>query len=185
MAISQKQSGYSLIETLGVVSIVAVLSALAIPRVYDLIADSKAESLASSAKVYEQAISKYYSDMGSILPLNNQGVPTHEFSGDSGTPYSLPARLTLVASDPEAGTANYWAKFHGPYLEKFDTDHPPELGQKMYMPTGRAVPIGTRVTAHSMGWDLRGDDGRSDLPTNATVVQPSAQWHNTGIFSPI
>lgn len=164
------QIGLSLIETLGVISIVAVLSALAIPRVYDLIADSKAESLASAVKIYEQAISKYYSDMGSLLPLNNKGVPTHELSGDSRTPYSLPARLTLTTSDPEAGTKNYWTKFHGPYLEKFDTDHPPELGQKMFMPTGRAIPIGTTVTAISMGWDLKGDDGRSDLPTDATVV---------------
>ena len=164
------QSGLSLIETLGVVSIVAVLSAITVPRVYDLIADSKAESLASAVKIYEQAISKYYSDMGSLLPLNSQGVPTHEPSGDSRTPYSLPARLTLATSDPEAGTKNYWTKFHGPYLEKFDTDHPPELGQKMYMPTGRAIPIGTRVSASSMGWDLKGDDGKSDLPTNTTVV---------------
>ena len=164
------QRGLSLIETLGVVSIVAVLSAITLPRVYDLIADSKAESLASSVKIYEQAISKYYSDMGSLLPLNSQGVPTHEFSGDSGTAYSLPARLTLTASDPDAGTTNYWTKFHGPYLEKFDTDHPPELGHKMFMPTGRAIPIGTTVTAHNMGWDLKGDDGRSDLPTNATIV---------------
>ena len=164
------QRGLSLIETLGVVSIVAVLSALTVPRVYDLIADSKAESLAASAKVYEQAISQYYSDMGSLLPLNDKGLPTHERSGDSRTPYSLPARLTLTTSDPEAGTKNYWTRFHGPYLEKFDTDHPPELGQQMYMPTGRAIPIGTRVSASSMGWDLKGDDGKSDLPTGATVI---------------
>ena len=164
------QSGLSLLETIGAVSIGAVLAAITLPHVYDLIADSKAESLASSAKVYQQAISRYYADVGVLLPLNQQGLPHLESSGDSAKPDSLPARLTLVKSDPRVGSSNLWPKFHGPYLEKFDTQYPPELGEKMYMPTIRALPLGAAVTGSNQAWDLKGDNARSDVPTNANVA---------------
>ena len=163
-------SGLSLLETLGVVSIGAVLAAITLPHVHDLIADSRAESLASSVKVYQQAISRYFGDVGVLLPLDHQGVPHLETSGDSINPRSLPARLTLVASDPQVGSTNLWPKFRGPYLEKFDTDHPPEVGGKMYLPTMKALPLGTSVTGNNQAWDLKGDDGKNDLPTKAVVA---------------
>ena len=164
------QSGLSLLETIGVVSIGAVLAAITLPHVYDLIADAKAESLASSVKVYQQAISRYYRDTGIVLPLNDAGLPHLEASGDSSQPDSLPARLTLVAGDPRVGSGNLWPKFRGPYLEKFDTEHPPEFGGNMFMPTVKVDAFGAVVTGNNYGWDLKGDDGKSDLPTNAYVA---------------
>ena len=164
------QSGLSLLETIGVVSIGAVLATLTLPHVHDLIANSKAESLASSVNVYQQAISRYYADVGALLPLDNHGVPHREYSGDSGQPDSLPARLTLVSTDPRVGSSNYWPKFRGPYLEKFNTQHPPEVGDKMFMPTVAALPLGGVVTESNHAWDLKGDNARSDIPTNANVV---------------
>ncbi len=165
-----RQSGLSLLETIGVVSIGAVLAAITLPHVYDLIADSKAESLVASTKVYQQAISRYYADMGTLLPLDRRGLPYLETTGDSANPNSLPAQLTLVESDPHIGSSNLWAKFQGPYLEKFDTHYPPELGEKMFMPTVRALPLGAVVTESNRAWDLRGDNARSDVPTMANVA---------------
>lgn len=164
------QSGLSLLETIGVVSIGAVLATITLPHVHDLIANSKAESLASSVNVYQQALGRYYADVGALLPLNNQGVPHHEPTGDSTKPDSLPARLTLVSSDPQVGSSNLWPKFHGPYLERFDSQHPPELGEKMFMPTVAALPLGAVVTERNDAWDLKGNNARSDIPTNANVV---------------
>ncbi|GJL54781.1 MAG: hypothetical protein NPIRA02_19130 [Nitrospirales bacterium] len=157
-------------ETVGVVSIGAVLAAITLPHVYDLIADSKAESLVSAAKVYRQAISRYYADVGTVLPLDSQGVPRIERIGNSANPNSLPAQLTLVASDARVGSFNRWTKFQGPYLEKFDTQYPPELGGNMFLPTQQALPLGSAVTGSNRAWDLKGDDARSDVPTQAHTV---------------
>ena len=164
------QSGLSLLETIGVVSIGAVLAAITLPHVHDLIADAKAESLASSVKIYQHAISRYYRDTGVVLPLDDAGFPQLESSGDSRKSDSLPARLTLVAGDSRVGSTNLWPKFRGPYLEKFDTENPPELGGKMFMPTVKVIPFGATVTGSNNGWDLKGDDSKSDLPTNAYVA---------------
>ncbi|MCA9470673.1 MAG: type II secretion system GspH family protein [Nitrospirales bacterium] len=164
------QSGLSLLETIGAVSIGAVLAAITVPHVYDLIADSKAESLVASTKVYQHAISRYYADIGTVLPLDGLGIPRLEPAGNSANPKSLPARLTLAASGPQAGTVNLWSRFQGPYLEKFDTRYPPELGETMYMPTIRSLSLGVSVTGSNHAWDLKGDDGKNDIPTNATVV---------------
>ena len=164
------QSGLSLLETIGVVSIGAVLATMTLPHVYDVIANSKAESLASSIIVYRHALSRYYADVGALLPLDDRGIPHREQTGDSARPDSLPARLTLVAADSRVGSSNLWSKFHGPYLEKFDSQHPPEIGERIFMPTVAALPLGSVVTERNDAWDLKGDNARSDIPTNANVV---------------
>jgi hypothetical protein len=38
------------------------------------------------------------------------------------------------------------------------------------MPTGSAVALATATTGTNIGWDLKGDDGNSDLPTGAQVA---------------
>jgi len=55
-------------------------------------------------------------------------------------------------------------------LEKFNTNAPPGLGTTMFMPVKSAEAYGTLVTGTNVAWDLRGDDGNSDLPSNASVA---------------
>lgn len=162
--------GFTLIEMIGVLAVVAVLAALVLPKVFDVIAESRVNALAASVKAYETAVTKYYGDIGSLLPLDASGDPTAETTGDSNTVTSLAARLTLSRSDSLVTSNGLWPKFRGPYLEKFDTDAPPALGTKMYIPATAAVNYGTAVTATNLGWDLKGDDGNSDIPTGASVV---------------
>lgn len=164
------ESGFTLIEMIGVLAVIAVLAALIIPKVFDVIAQSKVDGFASAVHTYESAITKYYADVGTILPLNVAGTPQTENSGDSANPRSLPARLALSSSDPLVLTTNLWPKFAGPYLEKFSTNSPPQLGTAMYIPVQGAVAYGTAVTGNNRGWDLKGDDGNSDLPTNSNVA---------------
>ena len=100
LRVPQRDSrGFTLIEMIGVLAVLAVLAALVLPKVFDVIAESRVNALAASVKAYETAVIKYYSDLGSLLPLNAAGSPTAETGGDSATATSLAARLTLSSSD--------------------------------------------------------------------------------------
>jgi prepilin-type N-terminal cleavage/methylation domain-containing protein len=162
--------GFTLIEMIGVLAVVAVLAALIIPKVFAIIASSKIDALASACKTYEAAVTKYYVDIGSVLPLNTGGTPQAQGGGNSATARSLAARLTLSRSDALVTGTNLWPKFNGPYLEKFDSTAPPGLGTNMYMPANTAVSYGTATTGNNRGWDLKGDDGNSDLNSGSYVV---------------
>jgi general secretion pathway protein G len=162
--------GMTMIEMIGVLGVIAVLAAMIIPRIFDVITDSKIDALATATHTYEIGITKYYSDVGSLLPLDGQGIPQVEGTGNSAVLTSLASRLTLGSTDPLVLGTNLWPKFQGPYLEKFNTTLPPEIGTKMFLPTSIPVPIATPVTPTNIGWDLKGNDGNSDIPTDAHVA---------------
>lgn len=162
--------GMTMIEMIGVLGVIAVLAALLIPRVFDVITDSKIDALATAMHTYEIGLTKYYGDVGSLLPLDVQGIPHVEATGDSAVPTSLASRLTLGSTDPLVIGTNLWPKFQGPYLEKFNSDLPPEIGTNMFLPTSVPVTINVPVTSNNIGWDLKGDDGNSDIPSDAHVV---------------
>jgi prepilin-type N-terminal cleavage/methylation domain-containing protein len=164
------QDGMTMIEMIGVLSVVAVLAALLIPRVFDVITDSKIDALATAMHTYEIGVTKYYGDVGSLLPLDAQGIPQVEATGDSAVLTSLASRLTLGSTDPLVLGTNLWPKFQGPYIEKFNSDLPPEIGTNMFLPTSVPVTINVPVTSNNIGWDLKGDDGNSDIPSDAHVV---------------
>ena len=162
--------GFTLVEMIGVLAIIAILIALLLPKIFTLIASSKASSLAAAIRTYETAVAKYYGDIGTIWPLNAAGVPAQENTGMSANATSLAARLTLDASDPLNTGTNQWSRFRGPYLEKFNSNVPPGLGTTIFMPAQIAIGLGAATTETNMGWDLKGDDGNNDLPTGARVV---------------
>ena len=166
----RQSSGFTLIEVIGVLAVIGTLSAILLPEVVSLIAQARVLATATAVKSYEKAVKNYYRDIGSILPLNETGTPEKESGGDSKDEKSLAARLSLSSSDPLVLSTERWPNFRGPYLEYFDTEIPPGLGTKMFLPTEVAVNYGTLVDDANLGWDLKGDDGNSDIPTGAHVA---------------
>jgi type II secretory pathway pseudopilin PulG len=156
---------------IGVLAIIAILIALLLPKVFQLIASANARSLAAAVRTYETAVTSYFADVGSVYPLNVAGVPALEAGGDSNTtPTSLGARLTLDISDPLVLTTNQWPRFRGPYAEKFNSTNSPGIGATILMPSGPAVALAAATTGTNIGWDLKGDDGNNDLATGAQVA---------------
>lgn len=154
---------------IGVLAVIAILVALLLPKVFEIMAESKANSLVAAVKTYDAAIVNYYADIGSVLPLDAGGIPALQTSGDSANPLSLPARLTLDKSDPLNTGANSWGKFNGPYLAKFATNTPPGLGTSITIRTNSPPAYGTATTGSNRGYDFT-NDGNSDIPSNANVV---------------
>jgi len=162
--------GFTLVEMIGVLAIIAILISLLLPKIFSLIASTNARSLAAAIRTYETAIVNYYADVGSVWPLGVTGIPAAEGGGLSTTARSLPSRLTLDVSDPLNTGANSWPRFRGPYAEKFNSAVPPGLGTQMRLIAVTGVALGTATTQTNVGWDLKGDDGNSDLPTGARVA---------------
>ena len=50
-------------------------------------------------------------------------------------------------------------------MEKFNSAIPPGYGTQILLRTTTSVALGTATTETNIGWDLKGDDGNSDLPT--------------------
>ncbi len=155
---------------IGVLAIIAILMALLLPKVFQLIASSNARALAAAVRTYETSVTSYFADIGALYPLDIAGVPTAEAGGDSTTAISLGARLTLDMSDPLNVGTGKWPRFRGPYVEKFNSANVPGFGATILMPTAAAVALGAVTTGTNIGWDPKGDDGNSDLPTGAQVA---------------
>lgn len=166
----QDKRGFTLVEVIGVLAIIAILAALISPQIVNQIGKGNVVALAQSIPIYRKAIENYYRDIGSLRPLNVTGVPALEATGNSAVPTSLPARLMLDITDPLNTGANQWLRFRGPYLEQFSSANPPALGNQMFMPAATAVSYGTGATTTNLGWDLDTTDGLSDIPTGNTVV---------------
>jgi prepilin-type N-terminal cleavage/methylation domain-containing protein len=167
---TRDSQGFTLVEMIGVLAIIAILMALLLPKVFSLIASSNARSLVAAVRTYETSVISYFADVGSLYPLNITGVPTAETGGDSTTAISLGARLTLDMSDPLNTGANQWPRFRGPYVEKFNTTNVPGFGATILMPTALAIALATPTTGTNIGWDLKGDDGNNDLATGAQAA---------------
>lgn len=58
--------GFTLVEMIGVLAIIAILIALLLPKIFSLIASTKARSLAAAVRTYETGIVNYYADIGTV-----------------------------------------------------------------------------------------------------------------------
>lgn len=153
--------GFTLVEMIGVLAIIAILVAAISPRIFDAISDSRITSFATITKTAQTGVSKYYADVGTLFPMNNTGTPAADAAGTL-----LPNILTGVTAAPNPAVG-LWRKFRGPYLDNFSTANPP-IGTSMIMPSVYAV-AGAVNAANVTNYDLN-NDGTGDFPATTQLV---------------
>ena len=156
--IAGRQGGFTLIEMIGVLAIIAILSAAIAPRVFEVIADSRGTRMATEVRAIETAVTRYYGDVGTIRDLAADG--TLRDDTDGSTYY-----LTLTSRVPN-GTAGAWRRFSGPYLEKFVTGAP-AVGTSQLLLLKPAKASATAATATNEVFDLDGTTPNNDTPGTA------------------
>jgi prepilin-type N-terminal cleavage/methylation domain-containing protein len=103
--ILRRKSGFTLIEMIGVIAIIAILTAFVAPKVVSVIRDSSVTRFASEVPVYATAATNWLKDIGDLRSLNAAGaVVTNDAS----------FQVELIASQ---GTAGLWANWDGPYID--------------------------------------------------------------------
>src|SRR5688500_1356317 len=69
----KKASGFTLIEMIGVLAVIAILAALLIPKIFEAINNARINNAAINVQTVKTAIADHYAKFGSLASSN--GVP--------------------------------------------------------------------------------------------------------------
>ena len=111
MLSGNKQGGFTLVEMIGVLAVIAILASVATPRIMESIEDAKVSKFIQQVKLLEGVVSKYYADTGDWARFTSTSTNDYDHQLISNAKYS-------------SGTVSGW---QGPYLDSepqnpFDTD---------------------------------------------------------------
>jgi prepilin-type N-terminal cleavage/methylation domain-containing protein len=81
---ARNQSGFTLIEMIGVLAVIAILAALLIPKVFNAIADAKVNNAVVSAETVKTAIADHYGRYGKFDTL----FGTNTLASTTAAPYT-------------------------------------------------------------------------------------------------
>lgn len=100
-----KHRGFTLMEMIGVVAVIAILASMATPMIFDAIRNARVAAFVEDVTVLRTSVARYYEDTG-LFPTH---IPTD--AGDG--------RRLLLAN----GVASPIGGWNGPYIEK-EFDNP-------------------------------------------------------------
>tara|TARA_B110000483_G_C18170144_1_gene532967 strand:- start:1380 stop:2033 length:654 start_codon:yes stop_codon:yes gene_type:complete len=156
----QKYQGFTLIEMIGVLAIIAILVGAVAPRIFEAIQESKANNIASLHKTVQTATTKYFADVNTLGTTNrtngNMNMSYSRVDANNNNSFSALLTHTKIA----ANNGNDWKKFRGPYLDEFVQASPP--------------------TGEAMGLDISTGDGTL---SNSTNTDFDLQFTGTGSIS--
>ncbi len=76
-----RKSGFTLIEMIGVLSVIAVLAAFIAPKIFKTVDDSKVTRFVGTVPVYANAVTSWYKDIGTLMSLDaSEAATTHDIS---------------------------------------------------------------------------------------------------------
>ncbi|MFW2331175.1 MAG: type II secretion system protein [Nitrospinota bacterium] len=102
---ARAKDGFTLVEMIGVLAVIALLSAMLAPKIFEIISDTKTTRIAGEIRVYEAAAANWYKDIGSLHRVNASCVPINTTSS-----YDFGLYLT---GQTQTGCRRY----NGPYLD--------------------------------------------------------------------
>lgn len=94
------QAGFTLMEMIGVIAVIAILASMATPMIFEAIRNARVSSQAEEINALRTAVAQYYSDTG--------GFPAHE-------PGNSNAAWRGLMADNSSSPISGW---NGPYIEK-------------------------------------------------------------------
>jgi len=140
----QRQRGFTMIEMIGVLAVIAILASIVAPKIFDAIRDAKVNTFASNIQAVQTAAASYYKDVG-VLP------------GSAGQLLSSAATVTPTL------TAAQTTAWKGPYLDKSVADMFSSLPLT-------SVALVAEVPAATANFDIDGD-GTGDYSSKSSVGQ--------------
>ena len=168
----KKKSGFTLIEMIGVIAIIAILAAFVTPKVFQSIEDSKITRFVGETPGYAAAVTKWYKDIGTLQSLNASGV--------AATP-DTSFQVELIANQGTSSTTGLWNSWNGPYIDSVANI---SLGSALTVETnagasGTSAPAATNSTS----WDL--DDNNANEMASKQVVAIKLTGILDGEFSKV
>ncbi len=143
-----RKPGFTLIEMIGVLSVIAVLAAFIAPKVFKTVDDSKVSRFVGAVPVYANAVTSWYKDIGTLMSLDASGAAT--------TP-DISFQDELISAS--GNTALLWARWNGPYINSVETS---SFGSALTFETnegtsGTSAPIASDVKAFDLDDDQAND----------------------------
>lgn len=170
----QNKNGFTLIEMIGVLAIIAILVSAVAPKIFESISDSKVTTVGTFVKTLGSSLSKYYADMGSTMPLTDVSANTATIDANGswvgpGGNVNNALETALTHRKSASQTDGKWQNFNGPYIEKFERDNPP-IGTFMSLYTNTANNNGNAASATTpQNFDLD-NDGTNDIANGNDIV---------------
>ncbi|MDQ6965051.1 MAG: prepilin-type N-terminal cleavage/methylation domain-containing protein [Mariprofundales bacterium] len=96
-----RQRGFTMIEMIGVLAVIAILASIVAPKIFDAIRDSKVNTFASNIQAVQTAVASYYKDTGTF-PSSETKLITDTATGWKG-PY-LDKSVADMFTSISAGT---------------------------------------------------------------------------------
>ncbi len=108
MSSRAQRSGFTLIELIAVIVILAILSAVVVPRYFDFSERAKLNSTVASWKVLTRAVNQYVIDNGGIPPNVNDALMPPQLN-----PYLAQADFTKTPAVGGMWDYDEWGGFNG------------------------------------------------------------------------
>ena len=165
---NKKERGFTLIEMIGVLAVIAILAAIVAPKIFDAIRDSKTDTLVTNLNSIRTSIVQYYKDTNTF--------PQHDADP---TEARLGATRKDLITDPRiALPALALRGWKGPYLDK-ELENPINPNGEFVVVDSSAGPNitltnGTVLPAPVVSFDVDGD-GTADYSTAVNPAVPTSR----------